>query len=199
MFGELYAERLPDYFRLDARLTRVIGPGCGFAALYLEALNILGRSNVMDYTYDAAYEERREIASLFREPTLVFRRGNAVLMESTGDRVLRPGGEPVSAGAIMLPVMMPAFSGEYVLPLLPAAVQVIVFVGIVRLRFYDIEVRGARTGEHAARAAAAERLALPGEVSASIAHEVRNPLTGMRSLAQTLAEEDDIGGRAVGC
>lgn len=80
----------------------------------------------------------------------------------------------------------------YVLPLLTVGVQIIVFVGIVRLRFYDIEVRGARTGELAVQAAAAERLALLGEVSASIAHEVRNPLTGMRSLAQTLAEEDEI-------
>ena len=80
----------------------------------------------------------------------------------------------------------------YVLPLLTVAVQMVVFVGIVRLRFYDIEVRGARTGELAVQAAAAERLALLGEVSASIAHEVRNPLTGMRSLAQTLAEENDV-------
>ncbi|HEX6588323.1 MAG TPA: TonB-dependent receptor, partial [Longimicrobiales bacterium] len=72
VFGELYAERLPEYFRLDARLTRVVGLGGGFAAFYLEALNVLGRSNVMDYTYDAAYEERREIASFFGEPTLVF-------------------------------------------------------------------------------------------------------------------------------
>ena len=72
LFGDTYGERLPDYFRLDARLTRVVGLGVGFAAFYLEALNILGRSNVMDYTYDAAYEERREIASFFGEPTLVF-------------------------------------------------------------------------------------------------------------------------------
>ena len=72
VFGETYGERLPDYFRLDARLTRVVGLGGGFAAFYLEALNVLGRSNVMDYTYDAAYEERREIAAFFGEPTLVF-------------------------------------------------------------------------------------------------------------------------------
>ena len=78
----------------------------------------------------------------------------------------------------------------YVLPLLTVAVQFIIFVGIVRLRFYDIEVRAARTGELAAQTAASERLALLGEVSASIAHEVRNPLTGMRSLAQRLAEDD---------
>ena len=80
----------------------------------------------------------------------------------------------------------------YVLPLLTVAVQFIIFIGVVRLRFYDIEVRAARTGELAAQTAAAERLTLLGEVSASIAHEVRNPLTGMRSLAQTLAEEADV-------
>lgn len=80
----------------------------------------------------------------------------------------------------------------HVLPLLTVGVQLVMFVGIVRLRFYDIEVRAARSGELAAQAAASERLALLGEVSASIAHEVRNPLTGMRSLAQTLAEEADV-------
>ena len=80
----------------------------------------------------------------------------------------------------------------YVLPLLTVAVQFIIFIGVVRLRFYDIEVRAARTGELAAQAASTERLTLLGELSASIAHEVRNPLTGMRSLAQTLAEEPDV-------
>jgi signal transduction histidine kinase len=77
----------------------------------------------------------------------------------------------------------------YVLPLLMVWIHFLTFVGVVRLRFYDIEVRAARTGELAAGAAEAERLAVVGELAASLAHEIRNPLTGVRSLAQRLAEE----------
>jgi signal transduction histidine kinase len=78
---------------------------------------------------------------------------------------------------------------QYAMPLLVVGVQVLVFVGVAHLRFYDIEVRAARRGELVTRAAEAERMALVGELSASLAHEIRNPLTGVRSLAQRLAEE----------
>jgi signal transduction histidine kinase len=67
-------------------------------------------------------------------------------------------------------------------------IQFLIFIGVVHHRFYDIEVRAARSGELAAQAAEQERLALLGELSATLAHEIRNPLTGMRSLAQRLAE-----------
>jgi serine beta-lactamase-like protein LACTB, mitochondrial len=82
------------------------------------------------------------------------------------------------------------FVTAYVMPLLMVWVQALVFVGVARLRFYDIEVRAARTGELAAGAAEQERLAVVGELAASLAHEIRNPLTGVRSLAQRLAEEE---------
>ena len=72
VFGELNGDRLPDYFRLDSRITKVVGFGGGFAAFYLEALNVLGRGNVMDYTYDDEYQERVPIESFFGERTLVF-------------------------------------------------------------------------------------------------------------------------------
>jgi signal transduction histidine kinase len=80
--------------------------------------------------------------------------------------------------------------GRYVMPLGMVWIQALVFVGVARLRFYDIEVRAARTGEIAAAAAEQERLAVVGELAASLAHEIRNPLTGVRSLAQRLAEDD---------
>jgi signal transduction histidine kinase len=92
----------------------------------------------------------------------------------------------VLAGVIVFGV--PVF--HYAMPLVVVWIQILVFVGVVHLRFYDIEVRAARTGELAAGAAEAERLALVGELSASLAHEIRNPLTGVRSLAQRLAEEE---------
>lgn len=78
----------------------------------------------------------------------------------------------------------------YVMPLLMIGIEILIFVGIVHLRFYDIEARAARSGETASRAAALERMAVLGELAASFAHEVRNPLTGVRSLAQRLAQED---------
>lgn len=78
---------------------------------------------------------------------------------------------------------------HYAMPLLVVWIQLLVFVGVARLRFYDIEVRAARSGDLAAGAAEAERLAVVGALSASLAHEIRNPLTGVRSLAQRLAEE----------
>lgn len=78
----------------------------------------------------------------------------------------------------------------FVMPLLTVAMHVLILFGIVHLRYYDIEIRAARSGETAARASEIERLAVVGELAASFAHEVRNPLTGVRSLAQRLAEED---------
>jgi signal transduction histidine kinase len=77
----------------------------------------------------------------------------------------------------------------YVLPMITVLALVLMFVGIVHHQYYDVEVRAARTGELASGAAEQERLAILGELAASLAHEVRNPLTGMRSLTQQLAEE----------
>ena len=79
--------------------------------------------------------------------------------------------------------------GLYVAPVSSIVLQFLFFIGIVRFRFYDVEVSAARRSDIAARATEAERLAVVGELAASVAHEVRNPLTGVRSLAQRLAED----------
>jgi signal transduction histidine kinase len=110
----------------------------------------------------------------------------------------RPRGEVVLK-AILLVVIPLAVVGVivlsgafllYAMPLITILIQFLIFIGVVHHRFYDIEVRAARTGELAAQAAAQERLALLGELSATLAHEIRNPLTGMRSLTQRLAGDD---------
>jgi signal transduction histidine kinase len=77
----------------------------------------------------------------------------------------------------------------FVMPLLTVGIQLLIVFGVLHLRFYNIEVRAARSGELAAAAAETERLAVIGELAATVAHEVRNPLTGVRSLAQRLAED----------
>jgi signal transduction histidine kinase len=127
--------------------------------------------------------------------------GTVVLLRVRRSRPVRGRGERRLARAVvgLLVVVAPialvggftigARMWSYAMPLLVVWIQLLVFVGVARLRFYDIEVRAARTGELAASAAEAERLAVVGELSASLAHEIRNPLTGVRSLAQRLAEE----------
>lgn len=77
---------------------------------------------------------------------------------------------------------------RHAMPLVTVVIQFAIFVGVTRMRFYDIQVRAARSGELAARIAETERLAVVGELAATVAHEVRNPLTGVRSLAQRIAE-----------
>lgn len=120
------------------------------------------------------------------------------------DRARRPHGEPGRTGEralkLALLVIVPIavvgvilLSGAfllYVMPLLTIVIQFLIFIGVVHHRFYDIEVRAARSGELAAQAVEQERLALLGEVSATLAHEIRNPLTGMRSLTQRLTASD---------
>jgi signal transduction histidine kinase len=78
------------------------------------------------------------------------------------------------------------------IPIITIMIMMLIFFGITRMQFYDIEVRVRRSGDIAAETVETERLAVLGELAATIAHEVRNPLTGVRSLAQRLAN-DEIG------
>jgi signal transduction histidine kinase len=78
----------------------------------------------------------------------------------------------------------------YVIPFLTVAIQILVFYGVTRMQFYHIDVRVRRSGDVAAETLETERLAVLGELAATLAHEVRNPLTGVRSLAQRIAQDD---------
>jgi signal transduction histidine kinase len=121
-------------------------------------------------------------------PAVLYFRGRRAPLPTGGGRVL----------IVVLTVMVPvgvvgaiALGGAfvlYLLPLMTIVIQLLVFMGVVYHRYYDIEVRAARTGELAASAAELDRLALLGELAATVAHEVRNPLTGIRSLTQRIAE-----------
>lgn len=70
-YGPLLAERYPDYWRLDARLTRFLPVRGRSVIIYLEALNVLDHVNVMGYTYDGLYRNPRPVESFFADRTLV--------------------------------------------------------------------------------------------------------------------------------
>jgi vitamin B12 transporter len=69
--GETHAGRLPDFVRLDARLTRFVHRSGGLVVAYLETLNVLDRANVVGYTWDEAYAARQSIHSFFAARTAV--------------------------------------------------------------------------------------------------------------------------------
>jgi signal transduction histidine kinase len=96
-----------------------------------------------------------------------------------------------------------ALAATVVIPIVASVAQLAVLVGAQRYQLYGAARRAERagaerTGALAGDAAELERLALLGELGAVVAHEVRNPLTGIRSLAQRLAtgESDDAERRA---
>jgi hypothetical protein len=72
LYGATHSYRLPDYARLDARLTRLMPSSNGMFVFYIEGLNLLDRRNVMAYTYDSSYARRIPIDSFFSSRTLVF-------------------------------------------------------------------------------------------------------------------------------
>jgi len=79
-----------------------------------------------------------------------------------------------------------------VVPVLSSFAQGLVLFGAIRLQLYGLAERAARTGALARDTAELERLALLGELGATVAHEVRNPLTGIRSVAQRLADGEEV-------
>lgn len=71
LYGEVHSRRLPDYVRLDGRLSRLIPLRGGIMAAYAEGLNLLDRANVTGYTYDANYRDPRPVRTFFGDRTLV--------------------------------------------------------------------------------------------------------------------------------
>jgi hypothetical protein len=71
VYGEAMSDRLPTYFRLDARLTRFQRVGGRLAVFYLEALNVLDRPNASAVVYDQDWENPRTVGSFFSDRTLV--------------------------------------------------------------------------------------------------------------------------------
>jgi vitamin B12 transporter len=71
-YGAVHSERIPDYQRLDARVTRyVFGQDRRMAVIYLEMLNLLDRRNVMSYTYSADGARRVPVNTVFARRTFV--------------------------------------------------------------------------------------------------------------------------------
>ncbi|CAN5876609.1 hypothetical protein BH23GEM9_BH23GEM9_08160 [soil metagenome] len=69
-YGPIHSERLPDYRRLDGRVTRYLFGDGRMALIYVEMLNLLDRRNVMSYTYSAD-ARRVPVNSVFAHRTFV--------------------------------------------------------------------------------------------------------------------------------
>lgn len=78
VFGENQSGRMPDYHRVDVRLLRLFSlpataglRASNVCVFYIEALNVLGIRNVLDYAYSEDYRERHAVESYFSRRMLV--------------------------------------------------------------------------------------------------------------------------------
>ena len=71
VYGDAMSRRLPDYVRVDARITRFQRIADRFTVFYLEVLNVLDRENASALVYDANWENPRTLGSVFSARTLV--------------------------------------------------------------------------------------------------------------------------------
>jgi hypothetical protein len=78
IYGENNSDLLPEYRRLDLRLTRLFSlpsgaglPASNVCVFYVEAMNVLDTQNVLEYSYNQDYTERREELSYFSRRLVV--------------------------------------------------------------------------------------------------------------------------------
>ncbi|HUP20066.1 MAG TPA: hypothetical protein VM778_08950, partial [Gemmatimonadota bacterium] len=71
LYGAPNGARLPEYFRLDGRLTRFIPFRSGYLVTYVEMLNLTNRANASAVVYDADWENPRLVESFFADRTFV--------------------------------------------------------------------------------------------------------------------------------
>lgn len=71
LYGGKNSARLPDYHRLDLRLTYLTQVLERFTVVYMECLNILGIENMFGYTYSRDYAEKIPMTSFFGRRTVV--------------------------------------------------------------------------------------------------------------------------------
>jgi len=72
VYAKRYSKRFPAFKRLDTRFTKMLFFGeQKYMAIYIEALNILGIKNILDYRYSEDFSERRPIHSYFSNRTIV--------------------------------------------------------------------------------------------------------------------------------
>lgn len=71
VYGAIDSRRAPAYFRLDSRVSHFVPAGQGLIVVYVEALNLLNRRNVMRYTWSRDGREQRPVRAFFSYRTLV--------------------------------------------------------------------------------------------------------------------------------
>jgi len=70
--GAPNGDRLPDYLRIDTRLTRFWTVRGRMVVTYMEMLNTADRANVAGYSYDDAADRRTTVPNFFGQRTAVF-------------------------------------------------------------------------------------------------------------------------------
>jgi outer membrane cobalamin receptor len=72
VYGDHNSEEMPEYRRLDLRLTRLFSlpagmglPSSNVCVFYVEAMNVLGTPNALEYTWNTDYTVRRTQLSYF--------------------------------------------------------------------------------------------------------------------------------------
>jgi outer membrane receptor for ferrienterochelin and colicin len=78
IYGDHHSERMPAYHRLDVRFTQLFSvpafarvPESSVCVFYVEAMNVLGLRNVLEFVYNQDYSARRTIDSYFSRRMLV--------------------------------------------------------------------------------------------------------------------------------